>query len=77
MPTSIPDQPSFNNLFLILILTDDYYMEKDLLLIMVNHEIAFKFKVSENENNIQYTKIMEINAEVAAGRIGDGGLNHF
>lgn len=77
MPTSVPDQPSFNNLFLILILTDDYYMEKDLLLIMVNHEIAFKFKVSENENNIQYTKIMEINAEVAAGRIGDGGLNHF
>lgn len=77
MPTSIPDQPSFNNLFLILILTDDYYMEKDLLLIMVNHETAFKFKVSENENNIQYTKIMEINAEVAAGRIGDGGLNHF
>lgn len=77
MPTSVPDQPSFNNLFLILILTDDYYMEKDLLLIMVNHETAFKFKVSENENNIQYTKIMEINAEVAAGRIGDGGLNHF
>lgn len=70
MPTSIPDQPSFNNLFLILILTNDYYMEKDLLLIMVNHKIAFKCKVSENENNVQYTKIMEINAEVAAGRMG-------
>lgn len=41
---------------------------------MVNHEIAFKFKVNENENNIQYTKIMEINAKVAARRMEGWGL---
>lgn len=33
-------------------------MEKDFLLIMVNYEIAFKFKV--NENNVQPMKIIEI-----------------
>lgn len=33
----------FNNLFLIL--TSDYFMEKDFLFIMVNYEIIFKLKV--------------------------------
>lgn len=40
-------------------------MEKGLLLITVNYEIAFKLEVNENENNIQGMKIMEINANVA------------
>lgn len=57
MTTSTPDQPSFNNPFLIL--TYNYYTEKDLLLIMVNHEIAFKFKVNENENILIQCSVYE------------------
>lgn len=49
-------------------------MEKGLLLIMVNHETAFKFKVNENDNNVQYTKTMEISAKMAIGRMQEWEL---
>lgn len=49
-------------------------MEKDLLLIMVNHETAFKFKVNENDNNVQYSKTMEISAKMVIGRMREWEL---
>lgn len=43
-------------------------MEKDFPLVMINYEIAFKFKLNENKNNAQHRKTMKINAEEIPGK---------